>query len=87
VLEAVQRGAFASKGFRKRDLRGLWCPKPPHHDADDRRHAAALTRPLRWRRAPGLIHQLSQTHRSPRSPHGREVSNALRAARQASTAT
>jgi hypothetical protein len=85
--KAVKRGAFAINGLRQRDRRGLLFPKPPQNDADDRRHSAALTRQLRGRRAPGLIPQIPQIHRYPRSPHGRHVSNARLAARQASTAT
>jgi hypothetical protein len=86
LLEAVNRGEFAINGFRNRDLRGLWYPKPASDEAEARRRSAAISRKLRLLRAHGLIHKIPKTHRYQLSPHGREVINALLAARQASTA-
>ena len=85
LLQAVNRGEFAINGFRNRDLRELLFPKPADQAAQ-RRQSAATTRRLRWLRAHGLIHKVPKTHRYQLSPQGRDVINALLAARQASTA-
>jgi hypothetical protein len=88
LLQAVNRGEFAINGFRNRDLRALWfdnATKPPE-PAEQRRQAGAITRKLRLLRAHGLIHKIPKTHRYQISPHGREIINALLAARQTSTA-
>lgn len=86
LLEAVNRGEFAINGFRNADLRGLLYVKPPRDEAEKRRRSGAITRKLRLLRAHGLIHKIPKTHRYQLSPHGRDVINALLAARQASTA-
>ena len=86
LLAAVNRGEFTINGFRNRDLRGLLFPKPPTDQAEQRRQSAAITRRMRLLRAHGLIHKVAKTHRYQVSPHGREIINALLAARQASIA-
>jgi hypothetical protein len=86
LLEAVNRGEFTINGFRNGDLRGLLYTKPSSDDAEERRRSAAISRKLRLLRAHGLIHKIPKTHRYQLSPHGRDVINALLAARQASTA-
>jgi hypothetical protein len=86
LLEAVNRGEFAINGFRNGDLRGLLYTKASSDDAEKRRRSAAISRKLRLLRAHGLIHKIPKTHRYQLSPHGRDVINALLAARQASTA-
>jgi hypothetical protein len=86
LLEAVNRGEFTINGFRNRDLRALLFTKPPTDEAEQRRQSAAITRRLRLLRAHGLIHKVTKTHRYQISPHGREIINALLAARQASIA-
>lgn len=86
LLEAVNRGEFAINGFRNRDLRELLFPKPSTDEAEQRRQSAAVTRKLRLLRAHRLIHKVPKTHRYQLSPHGRDVINALLAARQASIA-
>jgi hypothetical protein len=86
LLEAVNRGEFTINGFRNRDLRGLLFAKPATDEAEQRRQAAAITRKLRLLRAHGLIHNVPKTHRYQLSPQGREIINALLAARQANTA-
>ena len=85
LLEAINRGEFAINGFRNRDLRNLWF-SPATAPAEQRRQSAAITRKLRLLRAHGLVHKVPKTHRYQLSPHGREIINALLAARQASTA-
>jgi hypothetical protein len=86
LLEVVNRGEFVINGFRNRDLRGLLYTKGPSDEAEERRRSAAISRKLRLLRAHGLIHKIPKTHRYQLSPHGRDVINALLAARQASTA-
>ena len=86
LLEAVNRGEFAINGFRNRDLRGLLYTKAASAAAEERRRSAAISRKLRLLRAHGLIHKIPKTHRYQLSPHGREIINALLAARQASIA-
>jgi hypothetical protein len=86
LLEAVNRGEFAINGFRNKDLRALLFTKPPKNKAEECRRSAAITRKLRLLRAHGLIHKIPKTHRYQLSPLGRDVINALLAARQASTA-
>jgi hypothetical protein len=86
LLQAVNRGEFTINGFRNRDLRGLLFPQPPTAALEQRRQSAAITRKLRLLRAHGLIHKVPKTHRYQLSPQGREIINALLAARQASIA-
>lgn len=86
LLQAVNRGEFALNGFRNRDLRGLLFGKAPAEAARERQQSAAITRKLRMLRAHGLIHKVPKTHRYQLSLHGREIINALLAARQASVA-
>jgi hypothetical protein len=86
LLETVNHGEFAINGFRNRDLRELWFTKPAADAIEQRRQSAAITRKLRLLRAHGLIHKVPKTHRYQISPHGREIINALLAARQANTA-
>jgi hypothetical protein len=86
MFKAVNQGEFAINGFRNRDLRKLLFTKPTKDETEERRQSAAISRKLRLLRAHGLIHKIPKTHRYQLSPHGREVINALLAARQASTA-
>jgi hypothetical protein len=86
LLEAVNRGEFILNGFRNRDLRGLLYTKPRRDEAEERRRSAAISRKLRLLRAHGLIHKIPNTHRYQLSTHGRDVINALLAARRASAA-
>jgi len=86
LLETTNRGEFTINGFRNRDLRGLLFTNTPTDEAEQRRQSAATTRRLRLLRAHGLIHKVPKTHRYQVSPHGREIINALLAARQASIA-
>jgi hypothetical protein len=86
LLEVVNRGEFTINGFRNRDLRGLLFSKLPKDAAEQRRQSAAITRQLRLLRAHGLIHKVPKTHRYQISPDGREIINALLAARRVSTA-
>lgn len=86
LLEAVNRGEFAINGFRNRDLRGLLFSRPLTAAATERKQSAAVTRKLRLLRAHGLIHKVPKTHRYQISPQGREIINALLAARQTSIA-
>ena len=86
LLEAVNRGAFTINGCRNRDLRGLLFTTPANDAAEQRRPSAAITRKLRLLRAHGLIHKVPKTHRYQISPQGREIINALLAARQTSIA-
>jgi hypothetical protein len=86
LLEVVNRGEFAINGFRNANLRELLYTKPASDEAEKRRRSAVISRKLRLMRAHGLIHKISKTHRYQISPHGRDVINALLAARQASTA-
>jgi hypothetical protein len=87
LLEAVNRGEFAINGFRNRDLRALLYVKPTGDAVEERRRSATISRKLRLLRAHGLIHKIAKTHRYQLSPHGRDVINALLAARRASTTT
>ena len=86
LLEVINRGEFAINGFRNADLRDVLYTKQSGEETEERRRSAAITRKLRLLRAHGLIHKIPKTHRYQLSPHGREVVNALLAARQASTA-
>lgn len=86
LLQAVNRGEFAINGFRNRDLRALWFAQAPADAAAQRRQSGVITRKLRLLRAHGLIHKVPKTHRYQLSPHGREIINALLAARETSIA-
>jgi hypothetical protein len=86
LLEAVNRGEFAINGFRNADIRALLFPKPAAAEKEERRRSAVVGRQFRLLRAHALIHKIPKTHRYQLSPHGREVINALLAARQTSIA-
>ncbi len=86
LLEAVNRDEFAINGSRNRDLRGLLFAKLPKDKTEQRQQSAAITRKPRLLRAHGLIHKIAKTHRYQISPQGREIINALLAARQVSPA-
>lgn len=82
LLEVISRGEFALNGLRNRDLRRELCPKPGDR-AEQRRHAATITRKLALLRAHGLIRKVSGTHRWVLTDNGRRIVTALLAARQA----
>ena len=86
LLQAINRGEFAINGFRNADVRALLFTTQPRDELEARRRSGATTRKLRLLRAHGLIHKIAKTHRYQLSAHGRDVINALLAARQASTA-
>ncbi|MGD0949497.1 MAG: hypothetical protein ABSA52_18980 [Candidatus Binatia bacterium] len=83
LLEAISRGEFVIAGFRNRDLRQrLYAP--PKTDADARRLSGKVSRLLRLLRAHGIIRKISKTHRYQLTEHGRLLTAAVRATRDAS---
>jgi hypothetical protein len=82
LLSLVNRGEWALRGFRNRELRQrLW--KGPGTTAQEQRRSAAVTRKLALLRAHGLIAKVSRTHRWVVTKKGRRVISALLTARQA----
>ena len=82
LLEAVSRGEHTLNGLRNRDVRRALWPKEGSAQQEKKR-AAAVTRQLRLLRAHGILRKLSGTHRYQLTEHGRQVTTALLAARQA----
>jgi hypothetical protein len=86
LLEVVNRGEFAVKGFRNRDLRDLLCVGTSD-PAVLKKQSAAITRQLRLLRAHGLIRKVGTTHRYVLSKRGRTAITALLVARAADVST
>jgi len=84
LLALVNRGDWAIKGFRNRDLRPLLYATAKTK-RDERRQAAKVTRRLALLHAHGLIAKVSRTHRWLVTDKGRRILTALLAARQANT--
>jgi len=84
LLAAVNRGEWALKGFRNRDLRALLFPKPKDQK-QERCQSAKVTRRLALLHAHALIARISHTQRWQLTQKGRRVITALLAARQADT--
>lgn len=84
LLAAVNRGEWALKGFRNRDLRPLLFAKPKDQK-EERSQAAKVTRRLALLHAHGLVSKVSHTQRWQVTEKGRRVLTALLAARQADT--
>lgn len=84
LLAVVNRGDWAIKGFRNRDLRPLLYGTAKTKQ-DQRRQAAKVTRRLALLHAHGLIAKVSRTHRWLVTDKGRRILTALLAARRAST--
>src|SRR5205085_1237751 len=84
MLAAVNRGEWALKGFRNREIRLLLFG--PTQDIKQRRsQAAKVSRRLALLHAHGLIAQVSRTYRWQVTPKGRRILTAVLAARQADT--
>lgn len=84
LLELVNRGEWALKGFRNRDLRPLLYGTA-RTDLEKRRQAAKVTRRLALLHAHGLIAKVSRTHRWLVTSKGRRILTALLSARRATT--
>ena len=80
LLESVNRGEFARRGFRNRDLRQLLYP-PTREPKLQRRRSAATTRKLALLRTHGLIRKIPATHRYQLTTKGHRAINALITAR------
>lgn len=80
LLQAVARGEFSVNGFRNADLRELLYPSTSPRSAEQRRHAAAVTRRIRLLRAHGLVTKLPKSHRYKLTDKGQRVASALLAA-------
>jgi hypothetical protein len=84
LLAAVNRGEWALKGFRNREIRALLFGRPK--DAKQQRsQAAKVSRRLSLLHAHGLIAKVSHTYRWQVTAKGRRILTALLAARQADT--
>jgi hypothetical protein len=84
LLQAVNRGEFAIRGFRNRDLRALIFDDEHAPAEHQRRHAAAVTRRLALLRAHRLVRKIPATHRYVLTKGGRAAIAALMTARNAS---
>lgn len=84
LLAAINRGEWALKGFRNREIRSLLFGKSK--SAKKRRsQAAKISRRLALLHAHGLIAKVSHTYRWQLTDKGRRIITALLAARQADT--
>src|SRR4029077_20811288 len=80
LLAAIGRGEFALNGFRNRDLQPILTENC--EDARQRRRqSAAIGRKLRMLRAHRLIRKIPKTHRYQLTERGRQLINALQAAK------
>jgi len=84
LLAAVNRGEWALKGFRNREIRSRLFAKPKDKK-EERSQAAKVSRRLALLRAHGLVAKVSHTHRWQVTDKGRRILTALLAARQADT--
>lgn len=84
LLAAANRGEWALKGFRNRDIRVLLFGQPTG-TKQKRSQAAKISRRLALLHAHGLIAKISRTYRWQVTAKGRRVLTALLAARQADT--
>jgi len=84
LLAAVNRGEWALKGFRNREIRLLLFGQA-NDPKQQRSQAAKVSRRLALLHAHGLISKVSRTYRWQVSPKGRRILTALLAARQADT--
>jgi hypothetical protein len=73
LLSAINHGEFALNGFRNRDLRVLFFPKPSDDPKELRRRSAWISRKLRLLRAHGLISKVPGTHRYQVTTSGRKA--------------
>jgi hypothetical protein len=79
LLAAIGRGEFVLNGFRNRDLQPIL--GADGEDQQRRRQSAALGRKLRMLRAHRLIRKIPKTHRYQLTERGRQLINALQAAK------
>jgi hypothetical protein len=84
LLAAVNRGEWALKGFRNRDIRTLLFGQT-NDKKQQRSQAAKVSRRLALLHAHGLIAKVSHTYRWQITKKGHRVITALLAARQADT--
>ena len=84
LLAAVNKGEWAVKGFRNREIRRLLFGEAKDKK-QERSQAAKVSRRLALLHAHGLIAKVSHTHRWQVTQKGRRVITALLAARQADT--
>jgi hypothetical protein len=84
LLAAVNRGEWALKGFRNRDIRALLFGQT-NDKKQQRSQAAKISRRLALLHAHGLIARVSRTYRWRLTEKGHRVLTALLAARQADT--
>ena len=84
LLAAVNRGEWALKGFRNRDVRALLFGQT-NDKKQQRSQAAKISRRLALLHAHGLIAKVSRTYRWQVTKKGQRILTALLAARQADT--
>ncbi len=83
LLQTVNRGEFTLHGFRNADLRALLYATPATTQSEEGKRSAAVSRKLRLLRAHGLIQKLPHTYRYQVTEKGRQIINAVLAARHA----
>jgi DNA-binding MarR family transcriptional regulator len=83
LLQTINRGEFTLHGFRNSDLRALLYATPATSQKEERKRSAAVSRKLRLLRAHGLIQKLPHTYRYQVTEKGRQIINAVLAARHA----
>lgn len=83
LLQSVNRGEFTLHGFRNADLRALLYATPATSPREERKRSSAVSRKLRLLRAHGLIQKLPHTYRYQVTEKGRQIINAVLAARHA----
>lgn len=84
--EAVARGEFLRNGFRNRDLQQIFFGPATRLAQEKRRRSAWVSRPIRIRRAHGLIRKVPRENRYHVTRSGRQVIPAILAARKATVA-
>ena len=86
-LKAINRGEYAIRGLRNRDLRETMFGNGRTSPADQRRQSGQVTRQLQLLRAHGLIQKVPKSHRYKITEAGRKLATAVAYAEDTSVKT
>ena len=86
-LKAINRGEYAIRGMRNRDLREIMFGNGPTDPAERGRQSGRVTRQLQLLRAHGLIQKVPKSHRYKVTAAGRKLATAVAYAEDTSIKT
>lgn len=87
LLKAINRGEYAIRGLRNRDLREILFGADCKDPAERRKQSGQVTRQLQLLRAHGLIRKIPKSHRYQATAAGRELATAVSYAETSSLKT